>query len=820
MLPVKGPEGPSVPSTVDETASGGITIEPSLERSIPVSEHKTPSDASQGPKALHNLTEALFGPYIGQCWVTAAAAGDEQSWAGGFYKPDRVAAFDPARGHYFSIALMKPGSTARTNANFAGGRLIVADDVGYVAPNGAIPMSPGAEVDVELFDLFAPETCWEVETSPGNYQKGYVIDPPEPDLDRWSRFLGLMKQHPRFAAAFRKTTPIHYMRQETGSNQPKAGRPRFRTRLAKPFTGKTYTLDELAAAFGIDLSVQPPSKKASASAETCSPETLAAILDAIPNTEKAFPRGEWTGVAHAIVNTLGETDEARDIWLKWSNTYNGTIRPGEAERVWDTLPPDHTNDLGSLRKILLNLHGEDSDTFVTLQRRIANDQAPLTAIDDADLPQPAAETAKQEREIDRLIREIAKTRKVPQRHRGNHDGNWLGQDDTLQGLSRALAAPIVNTPMVIHPHARGALTTLAGPPASGKSLLLLHQMLGVVYDEPKLVRGGTERVRHAGDIVYVSNEDGLNVVRKRAKAILQRFCPGKAPVHELYPVRSQLLSNDGGKVRYECIRVLKAILKLAETGRDIAMIAVDTLPSSIGNVEENSAKEMGLVLNLLSRFAEAFWVSVVFIHHGTKAGWNPEDDTLASGLRGSGAIGGTVRGVDILNSPTKKEMEAFGWAGRDIRRELVAKASDGVSGKVVGYYEFDLEPVDVENSETGVVEQVEMPVLEWVGLHPTVVAGSGVSGAMDPVCRHALAAIRDAEAQGREMRLPRRPTNIGDTSVTKVLDNLPVKKAMEVVRVLADAGQLVLEETKDAKGNPVVLVRVGKVDLGVDEGPF
>jgi hypothetical protein len=347
-----------------------------------VSRDRTHDTAPQGDSPLQNLTEQLFGPYLGQAWIA-----ESSRWDGCFYSREAVAAFSPDSRHHVSCALMKPGSKSRDKANFDGAILFVLDDVGVVAAPGILSIS-NSRVDRGALKTFAPGGYYAVETSPGNFQVGWRIE-VEKDLARWEHFIRSMGQHPVYGRGVHDV--VHYFRMETGSGKPEKGA--FKTRLAEPWDGTIWKLDDLARHFGIDMSpevVAATNRPLSTSGGVKAVGMISAalgreIIQRLPNRDKDKhfeDRTSWIGIAHALRSAVGEA-EGRDLWLEWNGMRRQT--PGEPERVWDTLPADSANDLNTLRWWLKEIHDETSKIFTDIVHKIADEQAPLTALDDTEV---------------------------------------------------------------------------------------------------------------------------------------------------------------------------------------------------------------------------------------------------------------------------------------------------------------------------------------------------------------------------------------------------------------------------------------------------
>ena len=74
---------------------------------------------------------------------------------------------------------------------------------------------------------------------------------------------------------------------------------------------------------------------------------------------------------------------------------------------------------------------------------------------------------------------------------------------------RQAAVSIVAPPVVMTPHERGLLSVLGGMPGLGKSLLILQQALAITYEPQRPAAARAGQAEFAGDVIYISNEDGL-----------------------------------------------------------------------------------------------------------------------------------------------------------------------------------------------------------------------------------------------------------------------------------------------------------------------
>lgn len=762
-----------------------------------MSEDRSPDLPQQVPPKAVNLTEALFGPHIDQCWVTAGIAGNKATWKGHFWKEDKVRAFDPQHGHYFCIALPKKGASSRDIANFEAGRLIVVDDVGVMISDDTLKIAPGAKVDIETFRMFAPETNYEVETSASNFQMGYVIEPVERDFARWSHFINEMKKHPLFGKGFEDCTPVHYVRMETGRNQPKPNRPRSYSRLAKAYDGGGYTLDELAEAFGIDMSVSAvtASQPTKASGETCSIETLKKLLGLLPNDSLFDLRvapGEpcWVSMAAAIRNITGGSDEGFQLWLGWCDQRAQT--PGAPEALWESVYEPKASAATLRIWIEKKYGGKYSREYQLAAADINQDQAPDAFEEIPDAvgidPTAGAEAEKVEKKLNELLAAIARTQTVPEHHRSGDTPHW-GKNGKVQTL-RDAATSIVAPPVILTPYERGLLSVLGGMPGLGKSLLILQQALAITYDRKDLLRHGVAKLNFKGDVIYISNEDGLGIMKRRFRAWERRHkLESTVPPYDIIPLKSTLLSWDGKGWQAECLDILEMILEYVRGGRDIAMIIVDTLATSVTGIDENQARDINPVMLFLDRLSKLFWASVVFIHHVNKGSVGDEDRSIVA-LKGSFSIGGAVRGAVTLTPASKTEVADYGWKDREVVAEYVAKANDDRARYVACYYELLTEDIEVGDAvDPTRVSLQPTPVL--VPLRP-------VKGIDDlETLKGWFSLIEQAINEGRQVRrYDAGAPNVGAKSAHHVL-GVTVKKAYEIVDKLVSMGWVEVLQIRD-----------------------
>jgi len=151
--------------------------------------------------------------------------------------------------NFFVISSFRAGPDGvvhRRKENFAACHVIMVDDVGIKIPEHRLELDPSY--------LF--------ETSPGNHQAGYLLDPPETDRVKVER---LLDEVVRCGLAMDGADPgmrgvTRYARLPVGQNN----KAKYVERLGAPFVHQvvnwapelTYTVDQIAAAYGLSLNTK------------------------------------------------------------------------------------------------------------------------------------------------------------------------------------------------------------------------------------------------------------------------------------------------------------------------------------------------------------------------------------------------------------------------------------------------------------------------------------------------------------------------------------------------------------------------------------
>ncbi len=201
-----------------------------------------------------DFLRAIFGAEWEQAHVTAfacAPAGANGRWRGGRART-QLSRFSPGDNTYFAVSTFK--HDRRSRECFVALHVIVFDDVGT-----------SAKVDPAKISARRLRPSWRLETSPGNEQWGFILAEPETNRARAEGAIrGLI------AAGLTEdgrdpgqSGVTRYVRLPVGRNRKLAHGPDgFQTILREWDPRRRYALDDIAAAWGIDLAVAADAARA------------------------------------------------------------------------------------------------------------------------------------------------------------------------------------------------------------------------------------------------------------------------------------------------------------------------------------------------------------------------------------------------------------------------------------------------------------------------------------------------------------------------------------------------------------------------------
>jgi hypothetical protein len=172
---------------------------------------------------------------------------------------------------------------------------------------------------------------------------------------------------------------------------------------------------------------------------------------------------------------------------------------------------------------------------------------------------------------------------------------------------RALVA--AGTPLIKGIIDRGSMGVLIGAPNSGKTFLALDWCFHVATGRPWGGRKVTQ-----GAAVYLAAEAGMTL-SKRVAALEQHYGPlANIPLY-IIPCPADLAHGpDAARGLLELIRDVEK-----ESGQKVELFVIDTLARVISGADENSAKDMGAVINAVGHIQRAAQpLTALITHHPGK----------------------------------------------------------------------------------------------------------------------------------------------------------------------------------------------------------
>ncbi len=220
---------------------------------------------------------------------------------------------------------------------------------------------------------------------------------------------------------------------------------------------------------------------------------------------------------------------------------------------------------------------------------------------------------------------------------------------------------------------RGVLAVIYGESGCGKSFFASHMGMHIAA-----ARSWGGKPTASGAVVYVTAE-GARGFMKRMVAFRQQM---KLPSGVQFYVITDApdLGHTDGDAEELILRIRQQV------GEAIALVIIDTMARVMQGADENSAKDVSVLVDNGGKIIEALQTSVALVHHIGKDG--------SRGARGSSVLRAAAD-TEILVEKTE--------AGRSA---TVTKQKDGQEGLTLS---FDLEPVEIDGSggETSCIVTVD-----------------------------------------------------------------------------------------------------------------
>lgn len=225
-----------------------------------------------------------------------------------------------------------------------------------------------------------------------------------------------------------------------------------------------------------------------------------------------------------------------------------------------------------------------------------------------------------------------------------------------------------------------------GPTGVAKTFWLLDACARVCRGEPVLGRPSIP----AG-VVYVGAEDSAGVRLRIEGLRLERGCLGE---HQFQFIGAAPDLTNPVDVDDLKAALVEARDLMAAHGIPLGLVVIDTMSAATPGADENTAKDMGPVLNALQDMARELETLIVVVAHTGK------DESR--GLRGWSGLMANADGIIMLEDPE----------GSEVRRGKVVKVKNGRAGD---RFAFTLKVVvlgedeDGDSIDTCVIEDTDLP---------------------------------------------------------------------------------------------------------------
>lgn len=255
----------------------------------------------------------------------------------------------------------------------------------------------------------------------------------------------------------------------------------------------------------------------------------------------------------------------------------------------------------------------------------------------------------------------------------------------------------------------GALSTLAGDPDQGKSLISLY--LAARVSRGQKLYGNTENTE-AGEVLMLCAEDDPEIT------IRPRLEVAGADVSKIHLLESVMLKDGEGKTFGERLAQLdtdiQAIEKVLSDNPEIKLVIVDPISSFLGNTNMNREQEVRKALQPLATRARNHGLAVVLIAHFNK---NSETKSVMDRVGGAKALVSMGRAAWVcVPEPKKEPQPGQPMEIQDPDRHLFLKLKGNLAPSKVGglVYTIRAAPVEVEDRDGRPVME-DQPFIEWLG---------------------------------------------------------------------------------------------------------
>ena len=257
----------------------------------------------------------------------------------------------------------------------------------------------------------------------------------------------------------------------------------------------------------------------------------------------------------------------------------------------------------------------------------------------------------------------------------------------------------------------GAMSTIAGDPDKGKSLVTLYIAARVTKGEPLYGNVSTVTLPPSDVLILSAEDDPETTLSPRLEAAgadlsriwLLESVVVKDGTGKTFEQREAQLDYDIGEVR-----------KILADHPNIRLIIIDPISSFLGNAGMNKEQEVRKVLRPIRDIAQSLDISVILVAHFNKV---TEAKAALDRVGGAKAIVGYGRAAWTCMSEPKPKDERGNIVERadyDPNRFLFLKLKNNLAPTNIGglIYAIKVAPVEVMG-ETG-PETTNQPYIEWI----------------------------------------------------------------------------------------------------------
>lgn len=205
---------------------------------------------------------------------------------------------------------------------------------------------------------------------------------------------------------------------------------------------------------------------------------------------------------------------------------------------------------------------------------------------------------------------------------------------------------------------RGGVAMMIAPGGTGKSYWALQAALSVATG---IDINGFHRMNHTikkGKVAYLSFEDGKEVIHARVRNVYKHFTTldNQEAITNMKDFKLKPMNK--GDIDFMSHHLSESHLEITKTFEGYDLVIVDTL-SQAHDGEENSNREMAILVGNLQRIARNANCSIVVLHHASKAAILNGLGTTAEAARGGGVLIGNIRVAYYLSTMNKDEAETL-----------------------------------------------------------------------------------------------------------------------------------------------------------------